>query len=77
MTFLHTRWIIMFNILVTGAKGQLGCEIKELSKDYPTAAKRPHYALLNKSKIKKTFDIKIPFWKDSLDECLRKIGKRS
>jgi len=46
------------------------------TKEYPTPAKRPHYSLLNKSKIKKAFDIEIPFWKDSLDECLRKMGER-
>lgn len=57
---------------------KLTCKIYPIeTKDYPTAAKRPHYALLNKSKIKKSFDIEIPFWKDSLDECLRKMGKRS
>ena len=44
------------------------------SKEYPTPAKRPHYSLLNKSKIKEEFDIMIPYWKDSLDECLQKIG---
>ena len=38
-------------------------------------AKRPHYSLLNKSKIKKEFGIIIPFWKDSLDECLRTMGE--
>ncbi|WP_425474715.1 hypothetical protein [Sulfurimonas microaerophilic] len=36
---------------------------------------RPHYSLLNKSKIKQTFNIEIPYWKDSLDECLRKMGE--
>lgn len=57
---------------------RLTCKIYPIeTKDYPTAAKRPHYALLNKSKIKKTFDINIPFWKDSLDECLRKMGHRN
>ncbi len=44
------------------------------TKEYPTPAKRPHYSLLNKSKIKEEFDIMIPYWKDSLDECLQKIG---
>ena len=43
---------------------------------YPTPAKRPHYSLLNKSKIKKEFGIEIPYWKDSLDECLRVMGMR-
>jgi dTDP-4-dehydrorhamnose reductase len=37
---------------------------------YPTPAKRPHYSLLNCDKIKKTFDLEIPYWKDSVKACL-------
>lgn len=37
---------------------------------YPTPAKRPHYSVLDTSKIKNTFNIDIPEWKDSLHECL-------
>lgn len=56
---------------------KLLCYIKPIeTKDYPTPAKRPHYSLLNKSKIKSAFDLKIPYWKDSLDECLRKLNER-
>jgi len=56
---------------------KLECKINPIeTKDYPTAAKRPHYSLLSKVKIKKEFGIMIPYWKDSLDECLRKIGER-
>lgn len=40
---------------------------------YPTAAKRPFYSVLNKNKIKNTFQIEIPNWKDSLKECLQKL----
>ena len=47
------------------------CTVKPIETlDYPTPAKRPHYSLLNKAKIKNTFDITIPYWKDSLQECL-------
>ena len=47
------------------------CTVKPIETlDYPTPAKRPHYSLLNKAKIKNTFDIIIPYWKDSLQECL-------
>ena len=50
------------------------CEVNPIeTKDYSTAATRPHYSLLNKSKIKKHFNIEIPYWKDSLKECLSKI----
>jgi dTDP-4-dehydrorhamnose reductase len=56
---------------------KLSCKINPIeTKDYPTPAKRPHYSLLNKSKIKSSFDVQIPYWKDSLDECLRKLGER-
>jgi len=49
----------------------ISCRVKPLeTKDYPTPAKRPLYSLLNKAKIKETFDITIPYWKDSLQECL-------
>ncbi len=47
------------------------CLVKAIETlDYPTPAKRPHYSLLNKAKIKATFDITIPYWKDSLENCL-------
>ena len=38
---------------------------------YPTAAKRPLYSVMNKRKITEKFNITIPYWKDSLGECLK------
>jgi len=56
---------------------KLNCVINPIeTKEYPTPAKRPHYSLLNKSKIKERFKIEIPFWKDSLDKCLKVMGER-
>lgn len=43
------------------------------TKDYPTPAKRPLYSVLSKQKIKKTFNLDIPWWRDSLRECLTKM----
>ena len=43
------------------------------TKDYPTPAIRPNYSLLNKTKIKDTFNIEIPYWKDSLKKCLERL----
>jgi dTDP-4-dehydrorhamnose reductase len=52
----------------------LKCKVNPiLTKDYPTAAKRPHFSVLNKSKIKDTFGLKIPYWRDSLHLCIKKI----
>jgi dTDP-4-dehydrorhamnose reductase len=56
---------------------KIDCQINPIeTKAYPTPAKRPHYSLLNKSKIKEEFGIMIPYYKDSLDECLRVIDER-
>ena len=56
---------------------KLNCAINPIeTKEYPTPAMRPHYSIVNKSKIKKEFGIIIPYWKDSLDECLKKMGER-
>ncbi|HIP51855.1 MAG TPA: dTDP-4-dehydrorhamnose reductase [Campylobacterales bacterium] len=56
---------------------KIDCVINPIeTKDYPTPASRPHYSLLNKAKIKKKFNISIPFWKDSLDGCLKVMGER-
>ena len=57
--------------------GKLECQINPIeSHEYPTPTPRPHYSVLNKSKIKKDFGIEIPYWKDSLDKCLHKMGER-
>ena len=54
--------------------GGVNCKVKPIqTKDYPTLAKRPQYSVLNKYKIKTDFKIQIPYWKDSLKDCLDKI----
>ncbi len=50
------------------------CNVRPVTTDeYPTPAKRPAYSVLNKSKIKRIFDLEIPYWKDSLKNCIGKI----
>ena len=52
---------------------QVNCKVLPiLSKDYKTKAKRPQYSVLDKSKIKKDFNLEIPYWKDSLKNCIKK-----
>lgn len=48
-----------------------------LTREYPTAAERPHYSVLDKTKIKETYNISIPYWVDSLEDCIRKILKEN
>ena len=52
----------------------LNCDIIGVSsKEFKTTAKRPKYSLLNKSKIKSTFNLKIPDYKQSLKSCIEII----
>ena len=56
--------------------GGLKCKVIPIqTKDYPTLAKRPKYSVLNKTKIKEDFKIVIPYWRDSLKNCIIKIKK--
>lgn len=51
------------------------CHVNPLHTDeYPAKAQRPHYSVLDKTKIKKTFGIEIPYWIDSLSKCLHELG---
>lgn len=50
------------------------CRVHPLtSNEYPTRAKRPSYSVLSKSSVKKTFDLEIPYWKESLKKCLKQF----
>lgn len=52
----------------------LSCEVNGIpSSQFPTPAKRPAYSLLDKSKIKATFDVQVPAYEVSLRECLDKL----
>ncbi len=52
------------------------CQVTPITTDqYPTPASRPHYSLLNKSKIENNFGLSIPYWRDSLKECLKTLGE--
>ena len=56
---------------------KLKCKINPiLTSDYPTPASRPHYSLLDKTEFKSDFNLTIPYWKDSLDACLKKLGEK-
>lgn len=43
------------------------------TEDYPTPARRPAYSVLDKTRIKRTFDIAIPHWEESLTKCIERI----
>ena len=54
--------------------GIAGCKVRPLhTEEYPAPAARPHYSVLDKTKIKETYHIEIPYWEDSLEECIQKL----
>jgi dTDP-4-dehydrorhamnose reductase len=55
-----------------------GSKVKALpirTSEYPTRATRPAFSVMDKAKIKTTFNIQIPYWRDSLIVCLEKLGQ--
>ena len=59
-----------FAIEILAQSGE-ACRLKPiLTEAYPLPAPRPHFSVLNKDKIKAVYDIEIPHWKSSLEECL-------
>jgi len=50
------------------------CKVNPLhTEEYPTLAKRPHFSVLDKTKMKNTYHIEIPYWEDSLKECIDEL----
>lgn len=50
------------------------CDIRPChSNEFPSKVERPHYSVLDKTKVKNTFGAAVPYWKDSLKECIQKL----
>ena len=55
--------------------GITSCHVRPLhTSEYPTPAARPHYSVLDKTKIKATYALDIPYWETSLAECIALLG---
>ena len=53
------------------------CHVRPLhTAEYPTPANRPHYSVLDKTKIKQTYGIEVPYWEESLSECIAKLSNQ-
>nr|WP_320000686.1 dTDP-4-dehydrorhamnose reductase [uncultured Draconibacterium sp.] len=54
----------------------VNCKVKPvLSENFPTPAKRPAYSVLNKAKIKGTYNLEVPYWRDSLKICIKHLER--
>ena len=50
------------------------CHVRPLhTAEYPTPANRPHYSVLDKTKIKQTYHLEVPYWEESLAACIAKL----
>ena len=66
-----------FTIKIHEIAGITTCKVNPIeTKDYPTKAARPHYSVLNKTKIKQTFNITIPHWEASLKNCIKELSEQ-
>lgn len=65
-----------FTKMIAEYSGHNECKIKPCySIDYPSLVKRPAYSVLDKSKIKDTFGVRVPYWTDSLKVCISNLQK--
>ena len=63
-----------FSKMIASFGGQTGCKIEPCySCDFPSPVKRPAYSVLDKSKIKATFGVEVPYWTDSLKKCISNL----
>ena len=64
-----------FAQMIANMAGNTACDIQPChSNEYPSPVMRPAYSVLDKTKIKETFGLKIPFWTDSLRKCINNLG---
>ncbi len=64
-----------FTIKIARLAGNTECNIQPChSNEFPSPVTRPAYSVLDKTKIKETFGINIPYWVDSLEACMRNMG---
>ena len=64
-----------FTKMIALLAGHTDCDIKPCHSDeYPSPVTRPAYSVLDKTKIKETFGVKIPYWLDSLKKCMNNIN---
>ena len=64
-----------FTVAIHRLAGITTCKVSPLHTDeYPAKAPRPHYSVLDKTKIKRTYGMDIPHWEESLSECVALLG---
>lgn len=63
-----------FAVEIAAAAGNANCRINPChSSEFPSPVTRPPYSVLDKTKVKNTFDIDIPHWRESMEYCIKRI----
>lgn len=63
-----------FTKMIAEYAGNIGCEIQPCHSDeFSSPVKRPAYSVLDKTKVKKTFGVKVPYWTESLKSCIKNL----
>ena len=63
-----------FTKMIAQYAGNTGCDIRPCHSDeFPSPVKRPSYSVLDKTKIKSVFGVRVPYWTDSLQKCLKNL----
>lgn len=63
-----------FTKMIAEYSGHTQCKVKPCHSDeFPSPVKRPAYSVLDKTKIKETFDVEIPYWTESLKKCINNL----
>jgi dTDP-4-dehydrorhamnose reductase len=63
-----------FTKVIAEYTGNINCDIQPChSEEFPSPVKRPAYSVLDKTKIKQVFGVKVPYWTDSLKVCLENL----
>ena len=63
-----------FTKMIAEYSGQTQCNIQPCHSDeFPSPVKRPSFSVLDKTKIKETFGLQIPYWTDSLRKCIKNL----
>ena len=65
-----------FTKMIAEYSDRTACDIQPChSNEFPSPVARPAYSVLDKTKIKETFGVAVPYWTDSLKQCLRNLGE--
>lgn len=66
-----------FTKMIQEYSGQTSCDVQPChSNEFPSPVMRPSYSVFDKTKIKETFGLKIPYWTDSLKKCIKNIKRQ-